>query len=62
MWSKIRDLVRSIPKNSDDSHEKLWKLPKITETPSMIIVVRAIFHDNNKYYWQVFLDESLYKL
>ena len=38
------------------------ELPKITETPSMIIVVRAIFHDNNKYYWQVFLDESLYKL
>ena len=26
----------------------------------MIIVVRAIFHENNKYYPQVFLDECLY--
>ena len=43
--------------NSDD------KLPlnKTTEIPSMIIVVRAAFHENNKYYPQVFLDEYLYK-
>ena len=27
------------------------------EIYSMIIVVRAIFHENNKYYPQVFLDE-----
>ena len=26
----------------------------------MIIVVRAIFHENNKYYPQAFLDECLY--
>ena len=32
------------------------------EIPSMIIVVRAIFLENNKYYAQVFLDECLYKL
>ena len=30
--------------------------------PSMKIVVRAIFLENNKYYPQVFLDEYLYKL
>ena len=43
--------------NSDD------KLPlnKTIEIPSMIIVVRAAFHENNKYYPQVFLDEYLYK-
>ena len=29
---------------------------------NMIIVVRAVFHENNKYYPQVFLDECLYKL
>ena len=29
---------------------------------SMIIVVRAVFHENYKYYPQVFLDECLYKL
>ena len=28
----------------------------------MVIVFGAAFHENNKYYWQVFLDECLYKL
>ena len=37
-------------------------LNKIIENPSMIIVVRAAFHKNNKHYPQVFLDECLYKL
>ena len=37
-------------------------LNKMIKIPSMIIVVRAIFHENNKYYPQVFLDECLYKL
>ena len=37
-------------------------LNKTIEIPSMIIVVRAAFHENNKYYPQVFLDECLYKL
>ena len=32
------------------------------EIHSMIITVRAVFHENNKYYPQVFLDEYLYKL
>ena len=26
------------------------------------IAVRSVFHENNKYYPQVFLDECLYKL
>ena len=45
--------------NSDDD-----KLPlnKTIEIPSTIIVVRAVFHENKKYYPQVFLDECLYKL
>ena len=44
--------------NSDD------KLPlnKTIQIPNMIIVVRATFHEINKYYPQVFLDECLYKL
>ena len=44
--------------NSDD------KLPlnKTIEVPIMIIVVRAIFLENNKYYPQVFLDKCLYKI
>ena len=28
----------------------------------MIIVFRAVYHENNKYYQHVFLDESLYEL
>ena len=37
-------------------------LSKTIEIPSMIIFVRAVFHENNKYYPQVFLDECLYEL
>ena len=68
---KIRDLIRSINQNSDDYDEKYInirfnsddELPinKAIEIPSMVIVVRAVFHENSKYYPQVFLD-FLYKL
>ena len=44
--------------NSDDE----LPLNKNIEIPSMIIVVTAIFLENNKYYPPVFLDECLYKL
>ena len=44
--------------NSDD------KLPlnKTIEIPTITIIVRAVFHENNKYYTQVFIGECLYKL
>ena len=38
--------------NSDDE----LTLNKTIEIPSIRIVVRAVFHENNKYYPQVFLD------
>ena len=51
-------------KNPDDYDENYLKiklnsddgllLNKMIEIPSMIIVVRAVFHENNKYYPQVF--------
>ena len=44
--------------NSDDE----LPLNKTIEIPSMTIVFGAIFHENNKYYSQVFLDERLYLL
>ena len=44
--------------NSDDE----LPLNKTIGIPSMIIVVRVVFHENNKYYPHVFLDECLYKL
>ena len=53
-WSNIRDLIWSITKNSDDCDEKYMKikfnshddlpLNKTTEIPSIVIVVRTIFH------------------
>ena len=56
--SKIRDLIRSMTKNSDDYDEKYVKikrnlddelpLNKIIEIPSMTIIIRAVFHENNK--------------
>ena len=64
MCSKIRDLIRSMTKNPDDYDENYLKiklnsddgllLNKMIKIPSMIIVVRAVFHENNKYYPQVF--------
>ena len=72
LWIKIRDLIRSITKNSDNYDGKYLKikfnsddrlpLKKAIEVHSMIIVVRPAFHKNNKYYPQVFLDKCLYKL
>ena len=60
--SKMRYLIRSITKNSDDYDEKYMKikfnsddelpLNKTIEIYSMIIVVRAVFYENNKYYPQ----------
>ena len=35
-------------------------LKKTLELQSIIIVVMAVFHKNNKYYPHVFLDESFY--
>ena len=72
MWSKVRDLIRSITKNSDDYDEKYMKikfnsddelpLNETVEITTIAIVVRAASHENNKYYTQVFLEKCLYKL
>ena len=61
---KIRDLIRSVTKNADDYDENYMKikfnsddklpLNKMIEIPNMTIVVRAVFHENNKYYPQCF--------
>ena len=72
MWRKIRYLIRSITKNSDDYDDKYMKikfnsdyqlpLNKTIEFPNMVIIFKAVFEENNKYYRQVFLEEGLYKL
>ena len=60
LWNKIRDFIRSVTKNSDDYDEKYMKikfnsddeltLNKTMEIPTIAIVARAVFHENNKYY------------
>ena len=37
-------------------------LNKMIEILCMVIAVRTVFYENNKYYPQVFLDECQYKL
>ena len=67
LGSKIRDLT----KNSYEYDEKYMNiefnsdqlpLNKAIAISSMIIVIRAVFYENNIYYPQVFLDKYLYKL
>ena len=43
-----------------DSDDNL-PLSKTIEISILTIAIRAVFHENNKYYPQVFLDEFLYK-
>ena len=44
-----------------NSNDEL-SLNKTIEIPSIKIVAKTVFYENNKYYLQVFLDECLYKL
>ena len=44
-----------------DSDDEL-PLNKTVEIPIVTIVVRVVFHENNKYYPRFFLDECLYKI
>ena len=72
LWIKIRDSFMSITKHSEDYDEKYMKtklnsggilpLNKLAEIPTIAIVVRAIFNENQNYYPKVFLDECIYKI
>ena len=71
LWINIRDLIRSLTKEPDVYDEKYVKIKfdsddklhlNKTKIPIMVIVVRTIFYENNKYYPQVFLDERLHKI
>ena len=69
LCSKIRDLIMSVSKISDDCDKKFMKikfdshgklhLNKTIDISSMIIVLKAIFHENDKCYQEFFLDECL---
>ena len=72
LWIKIRDLFRSVTKISNDYDKKYIKikfnsddelsLNRTIEVSIKIIVARVLFHESNKYYPKVFLDECLYKI
>ena len=63
---------KSITKNVNDYDEKYVEikfdsdenlpLNKTIEISLMTLVVRAISHENNKYYPQVFVDDRLHKI
>ena len=64
LWIKIWDLIRLLTKSLDDYDEISMKtkfdsddnlpLNKTIEISIATIVVRAVFHENNKYYPQDF--------
>ena len=70
--NEIRYLIRSIINNSENYYEKYTKIKfnsddnlpskKTLDLYNMVIIVRSVFQEDNKYYQQVFLDEFLYKL
>ena len=72
MQSKIKDLFKSITNASDNYDENYMKiefnqdgdlrLNKMLKLYDMVIVVRSVFLEGNKYYPQAFLDECLQKL
>ena len=72
LWIRIRDLLRLITKNLNDYDEKYMNikgnsddklsLNKTVEIPTITIVVRTVFLENNKYYPHVLSDECLYKI
>ena len=69
LWSKIKESISSM--TSDDYDQIYMKikpnsddelpLNKMAEVLSLTIVLRAVFHDNKRYFPQIFLDKCLYK-
>ena len=55
LWTKIRDLIRSVTKNLDDYDEKYIKIElnsndKLPLNKMIEILVRVTFYENNIYY------------
>ena len=57
----IMIMIKKYMKIKFDSDNEL-PLNKTIEIPTIAIVIRAIFLENNRYYPQVFLDECLHKI
>ena len=60
LWNRIRDFIRPVTKNSGNCDQKYMKikfdldddlpLKKMLELHNMIVVVRSVFREGNKYY------------
>ena len=62
LWIKIRDLIRWWKIYENQTWYR-WQLPLNKTIPLITIVVRPVFHENNKYYHlQDCLDECLYEI
>ena len=68
LQTKIRDILRSKTNNSDDYDENYMKikfnsdilpLNKTSKLHNIIIVVKAVVHEDNKHYPEVLLDQCL---
>ena len=69
--TKFRDLIRPITNDFDDYNKKYVKikfnsddnilLKKTLELHKMVIILRSVFHEDSKYYPQVFLVECFHK-
>ena len=72
LWDRTKNIIKLITNNSDICEEKYMKikfnsndylsLKKPLELCNMVINVRSVFHEDNKYYPQVLIDKCLYKL
>ena len=72
LWDKIKNLIKKINNKSSEYGKDFSKiklnsddnlpLNKILKIHNMAIFIRSIFHKDNKYYPQVFLDKSLHEL
>ena len=66
LWNRIRDFIRPVTKNSGNYDQKYMKikfdldddlpLKKMLELHNMIVVVRSVFREGNKYYPNVFIN------
>ena len=54
LWIKIRDFIRLLTKNLDDYKDQIHSDDKLNlnntiEIPTITIVLRAVFNENNKF-------------
>ena len=73
LWEKIKHLINTINEDKKGEYEKDFmkikfnsddnlRLNKMLKLHMLTVIVRSVFKEDDKYYPQVFLDESLYEV